>query len=157
MTQLPARQGRCTHLRSQAASLVLFTAALLIPGVIGAATNDAPGRVREELQGLAGADAVACGEVALDVSRAKAAACARQAVSSGRAFWVAFQRRGTDSLVWEGAAGDGRPPYWALFYDSDITGGSSGESLLGVTPCTRLRFARWREPVVECTELEGER
>jgi hypothetical protein len=115
-----------------------------------------PGIMYTELQSLAGAHAVVCGAVPLGSQRTEASACARAAVSSRKAFWVAFQRQGTDSFVWEGAAGDGTGRLFALFYDSDISGGLSGKSLFGVSQCVKLKFTRHRQPIVRCRELRGE-
>jgi hypothetical protein len=127
----------------------------LLP-ISSAAQGNPPGIMHTELQSLSGEHAVVCGAVPLGSQRSVALACARAAVSSRRAFWVAFQRQGTDSFVWEGAAGDGTGNLFALFFDSDIAGGMSGKSLFGVSPCVKLKFARYRQPIVRCRKRRGE-
>ena len=129
---------------------------LAVPGLAFGAENDAPPRVHAELQGVAGPDAAACGEVPLRQKRTEAAACARRAMKSGKPFWVAFQVQGNDSLLWEGAAGDGRGGYWMILHDSDITGGSGGESAYWLWKCKKLRFKRFSDSVVICHEAPAE-
>ncbi len=122
----------------------------------GLAHGKEPATVREELQALAGPSALHCGSLEVLAAARNALKCARKATRSGSAFWVAFQRQGTDSLVWEGAAADRSGRLWALFYDSDASGGS-GEftPLLGVSRCSTLRFSS-RAPRVRCTEMDNE-
>ena len=134
--------------------LTYLSAAVFV--LASGADISAPDSVVAELRKAAGAGASACGVVSVRQSRRKAAACVRKAQASGRSFWVAFQRWGTDSVVWEGAAGN-TDASWALFYDSDASGGSGElKPILNLRECPGLTLVARRQPVVHCANDEAD-
>ena len=135
-----------------AISLLAFARSVV---AVGSSPADAPAPVRAEFAALTGRSATFCGAVRVRTSRAAAVACGRAASTAGKPFWVLFERQGTDSSVWEGAALDPSGRYWALFYDSAISCGMSGEHRLGLSRCSRLRLARFHESTDVCREMRG--
>jgi hypothetical protein len=113
--------------------------------VLGASSfccaNEAPDSLATKLKSLGGPGAKECGSIALGKAREEAFSCARDAAESGQAFFVAFQYQGIDSLIWEGAAGNGSAGYWVIDYDSNATGGASDpKPALQVSACASIEF-----------------
>lgn len=82
----------------------------------------------QRLKDISGAEGLACGRAPLGVRGATArlelvSTCTRQALSTGRPFWAAFQRLGDDSSIWEGVARSSDGDLIFVAYDSDIHGG----------------------------------
>jgi hypothetical protein len=103
--------------------------------------NEAPDSLAAKLKSLGGPGAKECGSIALGKAREEAFSCAKDAAASGQAFFVAFQYQGIDSLIWQGAAGNGSAGYWVIGYDSDATGGSrSPKPTLQVSVCNSIEF-----------------
>jgi hypothetical protein len=82
----------------------------------------------QRLKEISGVESLACGRAPLGVRDATerlelVSVCTRQALSTGRPFWAAFQRLGDDSSIWEGVARSPDGELIFVAYDSDIYGG----------------------------------
>jgi hypothetical protein len=101
---------------------------------------------------LAGAGAIACGQVTLRQNSFDSMTCAHKQLSLKKPFWVAVQIQGEDSHLWRAAAQsvDGRK--WMVLFDSDISGNSSGphKPLLEVVPCEDLEIVPNKRLGISC-------
>lgn len=95
-----------------------------------------------EARELAGSGAIDCGFVPLGDDPTSALACAEGAIGGGGAFYVGFQRMGTDSDVRTYLAGSADGTIWILGYDGDPSGGSGACATLSAWECldTPSRF-----------------
>ena len=126
---------------------------LLLASSSALAGAEVVSRVMDELATLAGDGARDCGAIALDEPRNEAIACVEQAAAAGQAYRVAFERQGVDSKIWEGAARDGSGRLWAIYYDSDVTGGSvTPDPWLIVASCREVSFSAQDPRVVTCLD-----
>jgi hypothetical protein len=67
---------------------------------------------------IAGNDALDCGRVKLSADPEASLACARQAISKKRAFFVRLDSVGIDSFLSDGFAGDGSGKVYSVAFDS---------------------------------------
>jgi len=87
---------------------------------------------------LVGPDATDCGHVSVNGDRAASSSCLVKAFSSGRPFWVRYDRRGIDSHVETAFVRSREGRFLRLEYDSDARGGGSllPRPRLTEHPCT---------------------
>ena len=78
--------------------------------------------VKTELARLSGTSAVDCGLVPLGQSAERAWACALAAQKSKKPFWLAFQERSIDSVMWLAVGRDAHGNPYVLTYDSSPYG-----------------------------------
>lgn len=137
-------------------SLSVSLLAILLAAPLCHASDSAPGALSSKLKSLAGADSRDCGSVLLHDTPDAAIACAKDATASGKAYRLAVQFQGEDSIVWQGAARNAQGKLWALFYDSDPAGGSGAGTTLSVVLCREIAFASQGNDVIECRPVIGE-
>jgi len=95
---------------------------LLIPTLASAVARDAESLLLRELRSLTGKAAKSCGTVRLGSDYREAWACAQSAQRGTRPFWVAIQRRGTDSQMWVASLRDLAGDKYILYFDSNYKG-----------------------------------
>ena len=120
------------------------------------AASAAPAALLNKLKSLAGPDSQDCGVVALHESPDAAVACATSANSAGKAYRLAVEFQGTDSIAWQGAARDEQGKLRVLYYDSDPSGGAGAGTTLSVVLCREILFATKSNDVIECKPVIGE-
>jgi len=130
-------------------------ASMLIAATCQAASA-VPAALVNKLKSLAGLDSRDCGVVALHESPEAAVACATSANSSGKAYRLAVEFQGTDSIAWQGAVRDEQGKLRVLYYDSDPAGGSGAGTTLSVVLCREILFAAKGNDVIECKPVIGE-
>ena len=135
-------------------NIPLLATAFAVPNAH--ALDSAPAAFLNKLRSFAGANARDCGFVRLVDDHAAAVACARDATSAGKAYALAIQFQGVDSLVWQGAARDEHGKLWVLYYDSDPAGGGATPTLSAV-PCQEIRFEVQGGDVIDCQPISGAR
>jgi len=119
------------------------------------AADSTPAALANRLASLAGSNGRDCGSVQAGNERNAAIECARGATAAGKAYKVAVQLQGVDSLVWQGAARDEHGKLWVLFYDSDPSGGSGASPTLSALPCREIRFEVKGGDVIDCQPISG--
>jgi hypothetical protein len=130
-------------------------AATLVATICQAA-GAAPAALLGKLKSLAGSNGQDCGSVSLHESPETAISCATSANASGKPYRLAVEFQGTDSIAWQGAVRDERGKLWALYYDSDPSGGSGAGTTLSVVLCREILFAAQGNDVIECKPVIGE-
>jgi hypothetical protein len=119
------------------------------------AADTVPAALSNKLMSLAGADSQDCGSVPLGNDRNPAMACARSATSGGRAYRLAMQFQGVDTLVWQGAVRNGQGKLWVLYYDSGLTGSSGAGPTLSTVQCRDIRFEIPGEDLIDCQPVSN--
>ena len=132
------------------AVLAFALLAILVAASNCQATDLVPAVLLSKMKSIAGSGSQDCGDVLLHNNPYVAIECARDAASAGKAYRVAIQLQGIDSLVWQGAARDEHGKLWEVFYDSDPSGGSGANASLSVVPCRDIVFASQGKQVIEC-------
>lgn len=117
------------------------------------AADTAPVVLINRLTSLAGSNAQDCGSVVLRSDPGATIGCARSAMSAGKAYRLAVQFQGEDSLVWQGAARDEHGKLWVVFYDSDPAGGSGANPTLSAVPCRDIRFEVHDGDLINCQPI----
>lgn len=126
-------------------AVCMFAACATLRQPLGSASWDGAcyDGLRGDAEFLSGPDAYDCGLLHLDArdgAQTQIAACARDAVASGRPYRFGYQSLGTDTLYCDVAvrAPDGQ--LWTLYFDDEGTLG--GHAVLSVRRCKDLRFER---------------
>jgi len=120
------------------------------------AAGAAPAALLNKLKSLAGPDSRDCGVVALHESPEAAVACVASANSAGKAYRLAVEFQGTDSIAWQGAVRDEQGKLRVLYYDSDPSGGAGAGTTLSVVLCREILFAAQGNDVIDCKPVIGE-
>lgn len=89
----------------------------------------------EGLRARAGSGAKDCGHVAVGADATSVDACVVAAFQSGVAFVAQYERRGTDSKVVFGIAGDAHGTVTFLLWDGDPSGGSGADPVISGDVC----------------------
>ena len=99
---------------------------------------------RKDVDYLAGANTQDCGFLHADSdSEKQIAACAKQAVDSGKPFKFGYMSHGDDSSFCDVAIKSSDGQLWSLYYDADSSGGegkTNNYSTLAVSRCNRIEF-----------------
>jgi len=135
--------------------LGVFLLATLLAVPVCHAADPVPEALSSKLKSLAGPSSKDCGSVSLHESPDAAISCAQEAASSGKAYRLAVEFQGPDSVAWQGAARDEQGKLWALFYESDVLGGSQAGTTLSVVHCRDILFASQDNDVIECKPIVG--
>ena len=106
-----------------------------------------------DIRSVAPIDARECGLIPLGVARAEAIACANASIATKSAFWVAFQERGEDSIVWQVVFGDTGGPLKSLSFDAQpfFDAGNQIKRHLSVGVCSNLAFNESGPSAIRCT------
>ena len=132
---------------------------LLIPILLASANcraaDPVPAALSNKLKSLAGADSQDCGSVPLGNDRSAALACARSTTTGGRAYRLAMQFQGVDTLVWQGAVRNGQGKLWVLYYDTGPSGSSGAGPTLSTVPCREIRFEIPDEDLIDCQPVSN--
>ncbi|MEZ5313480.1 MAG: carboxypeptidase-like regulatory domain-containing protein [Thermoanaerobaculia bacterium] len=105
---------------------------------------------RTVVMAAAGPGAEDCGSAGVREGRKAAIACAEEALSTGRAFFVTFAVQGIDSQLLQALVSFSSGPPIQFWYDSDIGGGGGtpGLSRIEQRPCPYPRLSvEWNVPV----------
>ena len=129
--------------------------ASMLIAAMSPAAGAAPAALLNKLKSLAGPDGQDCGVVALHESPQAAVACAMSANSAGKAYRLAVEFQGTDSIAWQGAARDEQGKLRVLYYDADPAGGAGAGTTLSVVLCREILFATQGNDVIECKPVIG--
>jgi len=132
----------------------VFLASMLVTALCQAA-GTAPAALMGKLKSIAGSGSQDCGVVALHESPQAAVACAMSANSEGKAYRLAVEFQGTDSIAWQGAARDEQGKLRVLYYDADPSGGAGAGTTLSVVLCREILFATQGNDVIECKPVIG--
>ncbi len=119
------------------------------------AADAVPAALSNKLKSLAGADSQDCGSVPLGNDHTAAIACAKSTTASGRAYRLAMQFQGVDSLVWQGAVRNEQGKLWVLYYDSAPSGGAGAGPTLSSVPCHDIRFEVPGEDLIDCQPVSS--
>ena len=125
-----ARLVRSSEMRALVA-LVL----LLMPAASCGGTNAAPCDLGNDLVARAGSSATDCGHALLDANAASVDNCVAEAFSNHSPFFAQYDRRGTDSKLVFGLAGDSSGKVTFLLWDGDPSGGSGAPPVITGDTC----------------------
>lgn len=96
--------------------------------------------LKTELNARAGAGAMDCGHVILDTDASLVDACVIAAFQRGAAFIAQYDRRGIDSKIVFGIAGDAQRRVTFLLWDGDPSGGSGADPVISGDACVGPSF-----------------
>jgi hypothetical protein len=147
----------------------IVAAVLLALAVIGVAIfmvhsvpDDTPTEVQYRtalwrvIRASAGTHDVECGFVPLNAEIESAMTCARDQIASRASFWVAFQERGEDSIIWSALSGSSDIGFTVIVFDASLFLDAQREVEYSVSKmrCTAVEFSKLVSPTVRCADAK---
>lgn len=121
-------RDRCSNTMNRLLCALLFTA------TVGCSSSKQCDLV-SQLRARAGDGAIDCGYAALNGDPQGVDRCVLESFAGKVAFFARYDRRGKDSKVVFGIAGDAEGQVTSLLWDGDPSGGSGAEPVISGTGC----------------------